>query len=141
MTTGGVTSLNWWANLTGIVVSIRPNPDNPANQRIISVEIQGDQIFAGEQVTLTIPISAARYEFIVPRSAVAQDADGHHVFLLVARASPLGTRYTARRVDVTIEAEDETHMAIRGDLDRWSNVIIRSSAALSDRDAVRLAVN
>ncbi|MCL2568515.1 MAG: InlB B-repeat-containing protein [Oscillospiraceae bacterium] len=136
-----VSSMNWWANLTGVVTSIRPNPDNPANQRIISVEIHGDQIFAGEQVTLRIPISSARFEVIVPRSAVAQDAEGHHVFVLVSRASPLGTRYTARRVDVTIEAEDETHMAIRGDLDRWSNVIIRSSASLSDRDAVRLAVN
>jgi len=135
-----VDSFNWFANLSGRVITIRPDPDSPAQRRIIAVEISGD-VFAGEQVQLRIPISSARFEVIVPRSAVAEDADGHHIFLLVSRQSPLGTRYTARRVDVSIEAEDETHMAVRGDLTRWDNVIVRSSAVLSDRDAVRLAVN
>ncbi|MCL2562929.1 MAG: HlyD family efflux transporter periplasmic adaptor subunit [Oscillospiraceae bacterium] len=133
-----VNSLNWFANLVGRVTSVRPDPDNPAGQRIIAVEIEGE-IFAGEQVQISIPLSSARYETIVPRSAVQQDAQGYHVFLLESRSSPLGTRFTARRVDVTVEAQDDTRAAIRGDLTNWSDIIIRSSGPLADRDSVRLA--
>jgi len=132
-----VMSASWFANIIGQVASIRPDPEDPANRRIISIELEGD-VFAGEQVNVRIPVAAARYEVIVPRSAVSQDATGYHVFVLHERRSPLGTRYTAMRVDVTIEAEDETHAAIRG-VDRWSDVIIRSSGVISDRDPVRLA--
>ena len=135
-----VRSLNWWASLTGQVTSIRPDADNPANSRIVAVEVQGE-VFPGEQVSISIPIAAARFDMIVPRSAVAQDAQGEHVFVLVSRQSPLGTRYTARRVDVTIEAQDDTHIAIRGDLEHRANIIIRSSGVLADRDAVRLATD
>jgi len=133
-----VGSLNWFANLTGRVASVRPDPDSPADRRIIAVEIEGD-VFTGERVNLSIPISADRYEVIVPLSAVAEDMQGHHIYVLASRTSPLGTRYTARRVDVTIEAQDERNAAILGDVDRWSNVVIRSSGVLTDRTAVRLA--
>ena len=134
-----VSSMNWFASITGRIASIRPDPENPANRRIVSVEMEGD-VFTGEQVGITIPISAARFDFIVPRSALSRDATDPHVYILHERRSPLGTRYTAMRVDVVVEAEDETHVAIRG-IDRSANVIIRSSAPLSDRDAVRLATD
>ena len=133
-----VGSFNWFANLTGQVSSVRPDPESPSDRRIVAIEITGD-VFTGEQVNISIPLSSAPYEVIVPRSAVAQDAEGHHVYVLESRESPLGTRYTVRRVDVSVEAEDERNIAIRGDVDRWSNVIVRSSGPLSDRDAVRLA--
>lgn len=135
-----VTSSNWFANLSGHVAGIRVDPDNSANQRIITVEVTGD-VTIGEQVTLGIHLSQAMYDTIVPRSALGQDATGYHVYILRSSDSPLGTRYTAVRVDVTVEAEDETSVAVRGDLERNVNVIIRSSDVLADRQSVRLATD
>ena len=132
-----VTSLNWFAHIVGQVTNVRPDPDSPANQRLVSVRLEGE-VFAGEQVNLNIPIASARYETIVPRSAVFEDASGTHVLVLHERRSPIGNRYTALRVDVEIEAQDENSAAIRG-VDRFANIIIRSSATITDRDPVRLA--
>jgi len=134
-----VDSLNWFANIVGRIANVRPDPDDPANRRLVSVEMEGD-VFTGEQVNLRIPLSSARFDVIVPRSALSRDANDPHVYVLHASSSLLGTRYTAMRVDVVIEAEDETHVAIRG-VDRFANIIIRSSAPLSDREAVRLATS
>ena len=133
-----VRTQGWWSNLSGRVTGVRPDPMDPAGRRIVNVEIHGD-VIPGEQLNLAIHLSSARYNVIVPRSAVAQDANGYHVYVLDSRDSPLGRRYTAVRVDVTIEAEDETQAAIVGALDNRANVIIRSSDTIGDRDRVRLA--
>lgn len=135
-----VNTLWWGPNLTGRVSGVRVDPDDPTNRRIITVEILGD-VTVGEQLSLSVPLSSAQFHTIVPRSAVAQDTTGAHVYVLQSRSSPLGTRYTAIRVDVTVEAEDDTRAAVRGDVDRFANVIIRSSAPLADRDRVRLATD
>jgi len=135
-----VDTLWWGPGLSGRVTGVRMDPDDPTNRRLVTVEILGE-VTVGEQLSVSIPLSSAQYQTIVPRSAVAQDATGHHVYVLQSRSSPLGTRYTAVRVDVTVEAEDDTRAAIRGDVDRFANVIIRSSAPLGDRDRVRLATD
>ena len=135
-----VSSMNWFADISGNVTNVRVDPDDAASGRIITVGLEGS-VTIGEQVSLAVHISNTQHETIVPRSALGQDATGYHVYVLETRSSPLGTRYMAVRVDVTIEAEGETTVAIRGDLDRFANVIIRSSATLSDRDAVRLAAD
>jgi len=135
-----VNTLWWGPGLSGRVTGVRVDPDDPTNRRLVTVEILGE-VTVGEQLSVSIPLSSAQYQTIVPRSAVAQDTTGHHVYVLQSRSSPLGTRYTAIRVDVTIEAEDDTRAAIRGDVDRFANVIIRSSAPLADRDRVRLATD
>ena len=137
-----VTALAWFANVTGRVNNVRVNPDDPTNSRLVSVELAGD-VTVGEQLSLSIPISHAQYQTIVPRSAIGQDTTGDHIYVVQSTDSLLGTRYTAVRVGVSIEAYDETRAAVRaidGNLDqRVANVIVRSSAPLSDRDRVRLA--
>ena len=135
-----VQSVSWWTDLTGRVTSVRADPEDPTNRRLVTVELIGEAT-VGEALSLSIPLSSAQFTTIVPRSAVAQDAMGHHVYVMQSRSSPLGTRYTAIRVDVTVEAEDDNRVAIRGDVDRFANVIIRSSAPLADRDRVRLAMD
>ena len=134
-----VRTQGWWSNLSGRVTGIRPDPLDPATRRIVNVEIMGD-VLPGEQLSLAIHLSSARYDTIVPRSAIAQDATGYHIYILHERSSPFGTRYIAVRVDVSIEAEDENQAAVSGAVDRWANVIIRSSAPISDRERVRLAM-
>ena len=133
-----VRTLGWWSELSGRVTGIRPDPMDPAARRIVNVEIQGD-VLPGEQVNMSIHLSSARYDTVVPRSAVAQDATGYHVYILQTRTSPFGTRYSVMRVDVTILAEDDNLAAISGAIDRFANIIIRSSDTLTDRARVRLA--
>jgi len=133
-----VNTLWWGPGLSGRVTGVRPDPEDATNRRLVTVEIIGE-VTAGEQLSLSIPLTSAQFNTIVPRSAVAQDTSGHHVYTLQSRSSPLGTRYTAIRVEVTIEAEDETRVAVRGDLNPRENIIVRSSAPLADRDRVRLA--
>jgi len=135
-----VSTLSWFTDVTGRVSGVRVDPDDPTNRRLVTVELTGE-VVAGEQLSLSIPLSSAQFQTIVPRSAVAQDTLGYHVYILQSRSSPLGTRYTAVRVDVDIEAQDEQRVAVRGDVDRFANVIIRSSATLADRDRVRLAMD
>ena len=132
-----VQTLAWWSDVRGRVTGVRPDPLDPQNRRIVNVILEGE-VMVGEQLALSIHLSSDRYDTLVPRSALSQDAVGHHVFVLHATNSALGTRYTAVRVDVTVEAEDETMAAVRG-LPNHSNVIIRASASISDRDRVRLA--
>ncbi|MCL2827210.1 MAG: HlyD family efflux transporter periplasmic adaptor subunit [Oscillospiraceae bacterium] len=133
-----VTSASWMP-VTGRVSGFRADPEDPTNRRIVMIDLQGE-VTIGEQLNLSIQISRANYEVIVPRSAISQDATSPHVYVLQSRTSPLGTRYFAVRTDVTILAEDEQQVAVSG-LDRFSSVIIRSSDTLSDRAAVRLAPN
>jgi len=135
-----VNTLWWGPGLTGRVTGVRVDPDDSVNRRLVTVEILGE-VTVGEQISLSIPLSSAQFSTIVPRSAVMQDTTGHHVYVLRSRASPLGTRYTAVRVDVTVEAEDDNRVAIRGDISFGESIIVRSSAPLADRDRVRLATD
>jgi len=128
-----------WLPVTGRVSGFRADPADPTNRRIVMVDLQGE-VSVGEQVNLSIQISRANYEVIIPRSAISQDATGSHVYVLQSRSSPLGTRYSAIRTDINILAEDEQRAAVSG-IDRFSTIIVRSSDTLSDRAAVRLAPN
>ena len=128
---------NWFVHAVGRVSAIRPSTADPS-QRIIVVDIEGE-LTSGEQVGLAVLLDSNRYDIVVPRSAVRNDAQGHHVFIIHARQSPLGTRYMAQRVDVSVLAEDDTLAAISGAINWFDNVIVRSSGPVSDRDYVRLA--
>ena len=134
-----VSGTNWFAHITGSVTGIRPDPADPSNRRIITIELLGD-VTVGEELSLSVQLSSAQFDNIVPRSAIGQDAQGAHVYVLQERTSPLGTRYIAVRQSVSILAQDENRAAVSG-LDWGAAVITRSSAPISDRDIVRLAQN
>ncbi|MBR5761287.1 MAG: hypothetical protein IKX87_04605, partial [Lachnospiraceae bacterium] len=57
---------------------------------------------------------------------------------LVSKPSPLGTRYSVERVNVTVIAEDDTRSAVSGPLEGWDSVITTFSKPLSDGMLVRL---
>jgi len=99
--------------------------------------VEGD-VAAGDQLTLAIGEKSRNYELIVPNSAIRSDANGYFVLVLQSKASPLGTRYVANRVDIQKVAEDDQNTAVTGGLVSYDYVITTASAPVESGDLVRL---
>lgn len=66
------------------------------------------------------------------------DDNGTYVLMIEEKSTPLGTRYVAARVDVTVEAEDDTHSAVAGGLMMSDSIITTTSKIVEPGDYVRL---
>ena len=74
-------------------------------------------------------------------SAVREDNNGKFILIVESKRSPLGTRYTASRVDVEVLASDDTQSAISGALYGYEFVITTSTKPVEAGKLVRLANN
>ena len=95
-------------------------------------------MWPGETLTATADRSNADYEHVIASSAVNEDNSGTFVYVIQEASSPLGDKYTVKRVDVTIEAEDGALTAISGNGIDSGMIVIRSEEPLQDGDRVRL---
>ncbi len=122
------------------VVSIKPSEADPRNTRVVKCVVSGDYIYPGEEITVLAAKSNKNYENIVPSSAVNTDNSGTFVYALVEESTPLGTKYTVKRIDVEIEDTDGSRTAIKSDKLKEQNYqfITRSEVPLQDGDRVRL---
>ena len=77
---------------------------------------------------------------MVPNSAVREDANGKFVLIVTAKSTPLGNRYTAKRVDVEVLASDDTKSAITSSV-QGEYVITTASTPISAGMQVRLSDN
>ena len=93
----------------------------------------------GAELTISVGQKSATYDLIVPNSAIKSDTNGRFVLAVTAKSSPLGNRYTARRVSVEVLANDDNNSAIVADLSSGDYVITTSSAPLNSGDMVRMA--
>jgi len=59
--------------------------------------------------------------------------------IVESKSSPLGTRYTASRVDVQVIASDDTQSAISGGVYGYEFVITTSTKPVQAGELVRLA--
>ena len=57
----------------------------------------------------------------------------------MAKSSPLGNRYVAKRVAIEVLAADDTNSAVTADLSNGDYVITTSSAPIANGDMVRMA--
>ena len=133
----------WWGwgeEITATLRNIRNDPQNPATNRILHFSISGD-VESGSQLNLTLAQRSENYNVIVPNSAIRTDTNGDFVLVVMSRTSPLGNRYFATRVDVTILASDDTHTAVTGGLSGWDFVITTSTAPIDPGMQVRLVDN
>lgn len=133
-----VVANNWRGGITATVSSIKTDPKNPQNSKIITFDITGD-VEPGTTLNLTVGSRGEQYETIVPNSALRSDANGDFVLIVTSRSSPLGNRYIATRVNVEKKASDDTNTAVTGDLSANDYVITTSSKPIKDKDMVRLA--
>ena len=127
--------------IEGCTVSgIKPDPNNPRGTRLVKCIVDGNDAWPGEEITVNAGRGNDNYNCVVPSSAVNQDNNGYFVYVIQGSSTPLGDKYTVKRVDVTIEAEDGSATAIKGEgLDKYDvMIVIRAEKPLEDGQRVRL---
>ncbi len=131
----------WWSSgeMTAKLLNIKTDPQSPQQNKILVFSLEGEDIAAGSQIALSIGARSVNYDTVVPNSAIRQDTNGTFVYMLVARQSPLGNRYVAQRVDVTVSATDDINSAVSGGLATGDYVITTSTAPVEPGMYVRMA--
>lgn len=137
---GSVANFYWGSTINAKITSIKADPTDPQGKRQLTFELNGD-VTNGQELTVSVGSKSASYDIVVPKSAVMSDNNGNYVLVITSKSSALGNRYFAKRVDVEILAEDDSHKAISGDLGNGDFVITNSSTKINSGDQVRLADN
>ena len=135
-----VTNSWYYSDVHAKVESKRPDKDSQGRKQIVTFSVDGESVTGGITLSLTITSrKSSNYDYVVPNSAIRHDNKGDYVYRLVEKSSPLGTRYSVERIEVTVLAEDETRSAVNGAFDGWYNyVVTTASKPLSDGTLVRL---
>ena len=128
----------WYSDIHARITQIRPDKSNPTSSKLVVFELEGTDLADGQSLTLTVGNRTANYDIVVPNSAIREDNNGKFVLKVNSKDTPLGTRYIAERVDVTVLAEDDTNSAISGNMDSWEYIITTSTKPIESGDQVRL---
>ncbi|MCL2045138.1 MAG: hypothetical protein FWG88_01970 [Oscillospiraceae bacterium] len=126
----------WGGDLRIILSTIRNDPQNPVNGRILVFDVSGN-VESGTSLSISIGQRSQNYPTIVPNSALRSDTNGDFVLVIETNRSPLGNRYVATRVDVNIIASDDTQSAVSGALDRSNYVITTANRPIEPGMQVR----
>lgn len=130
---------SWWYNdITATVASIRPDPASPNNQKLVTFNLTGSSLTAGQTLSLQVGERSANYDNIVPNSAIREDNNGKFILVVETKSSPLGNRYYATRYDVEVLASDDTQSAIKGALYGYEYVITTATKPVEAGQMVRL---
>lgn len=129
----------WGETPTAKVVSIKADPSSQGKNKTVTLQVSGD-VTPGTSVNFTLGNKNATFDCVVPNSAVREDAEGKFVLVVSAKSTPLGNRYTAKRVSVEVVASDETNSALSGAVS-GQYVITASASPISDGMQVRLSDN
>ncbi len=124
-----------------VLESIRPDRSNPSENKMLTFSISGENVVAGQSLNVSVGQKSAQYDLVVPNSAIREDNSGKFILIIEAKSSPIGTRYTASRVDVQVVASDDTKSAITGALYGYEYVITTSTKPIQPGQQVRLTEN
>ena len=138
--TATISNYYWGNSVTATLTTIRTDPKNPQNNKVLTFDLEGD-VTSGAEMTISVGQKSANYDIIVPNSAIKSDNNGSFVLAVQVKSSPLGNRYTAKRVSVEVLANDDNNSAIVADLSNGDYVITTSSAPVANGDMVRIADN
>lgn len=128
----------WWGRTVNATLSgIRTDPQNPQSNKLLTFDVSGD-VNPGSELTLSVGSKSQNYDTIVPNSSIRSDSNGSFVLAVEAKNSPLGNRYYAKRVEVTVLAEDDVNSAVSGELGWGDFVITTSSLPVKSGDMVRM---
>lgn len=133
--------VNYWygGDIQATLENITNDPSNPGKGKLLVFRLTGD-VDPDTNLTLSIGQKSANYDCIVPNSAIRTDSNGTFVLAIVAKSTPLRTRYTAMRVDVQELAKDDTTTAVSG-LSAGDFVITTSTKPIEAGTQVRLVEN
>ncbi|MDE7222624.1 MAG: HlyD family efflux transporter periplasmic adaptor subunit [Acetatifactor sp.] len=121
--------------------SIKPDPNNPGQNKLLTFDVTGEGVIAGQSLNVSVGQKSASYDMTVPNSAIREDSNGKFILVITSKSSPIGTRYFASRVDVEVLASDDTRSAISGGVESYSYVITTSTKPVEAGKQVRLANN
>ncbi len=135
--------VNAWRydDVTVTLSSIKPDNTDPGQKKLLTFDVTGSSVTAGQSLSLSVGQKSANYDYIVPNSAIREDNNGKFILIVESKSSPLGTRYTASRVDVEVLASDDTQSAISAALYGYEFVITTSTKPVEAGKLVRLASN
>ncbi len=135
--------VNAWRydNMEIILESIKPDKTNPAQNKLLTFKVSGENVVANQSLNVSVGQKSATYDMIVPNSAIREDNNGKFILIVESKNSPLGNRYIATRVDVEVIASDDTQSAITGAVYGWEFVITTSTKPVEAGKQVRLAEN
>ncbi|MBQ9979638.1 MAG: hypothetical protein IJP23_01070 [Oscillospiraceae bacterium] len=134
-------STGWWggSDITARLTSVRNDPANPREKRLLVFDISGGGVESGTQISLSIGERSRSYDVIVPNSALRSDANGDFVYIVTAKPSPLGNRYSATRIDVQVLAKDDVNAAVSGGISAYDYVITTSTKPIENNMLIRMA--
>lgn len=127
----------WNSKISAVLTDIRNNSEGDTKMKTLVFELKGD-VTAGMNLELSIPLSTRDYNAIVPKSAVFEDQDGHFVYKVRSKSTPIGNRYYADRVSVEVLASDDNSSAVEGDINGSDSIITAFSEPVNSGDQVRL---
>ena len=131
---------NVWSNdATASVKSIKADPNDPNKNLIVKFEVKGSDISVGQTIQFAVGNKSQKYDTVVPNNAVKEDTTGNFVLVVKVKSTPLGNRYTVKKVEVTKLASDTTKCAISGDVMEYDNVITNASKRIENGQQVRLS--
>ena len=127
---------NYGGDIEAVLTEIKNDPSNPKGKKLV-FSVTGD-VEAGESLDLAIPLGSGTYDAIVPKSAVYDSGDGHIIYTVRSKKTPLGNRYYAEKVNVNVEARDSLYCAVSGGVTRGDYIITASSKPFEPGDQVRM---
>lgn len=125
----------WGGDAQAKLTQIKADPSNAQNKQLV-FDVSGD-VTPGQSLQLVLGGKGQPYECIIPNNAIKEDSNGKFVLTVIAKSSPLGNRYIAKRADITVLASDGVNTAVTG-VAQSDFIISTSTKPINAGDQVRL---
>ena len=136
-----VNNYYWGENINMTVSEIRFDRKNPDGNRTVVISVEGDVNY-GRTFEVSIGERQTSYDTVVPNRAIREDANGKYILIASVKNTPLGNRYIAKRIDVTVIEKDNVNSAVDTSSEYgYEYVITSSNLPITDGDQVRLVEN
>ncbi len=144
----GAKIADYWGSTDqdAIVVSIKPDSTDPRNNKTVTFILNDPEnmywFSTGSSISLSMNNRTVNQSCIIPLSAIHEENGETFVYTIKTKSSPLGDRYIAIKVPVTILAKDDTSAAIDPSaLGEYGSMVITQSndKSFESGDQVRLA--
>ncbi len=121
------------------LTSIKNDKTDPSGKKVLTFKIDSTEVTPGQNISLAIGERSVDYDMVVPNSAIKTGNTGKFVLVVKSKSSPLGNRYIASNVEVSVLASDDNYSAISAALDGDEYVITTSNKQVKAGEQVRLA--
>lgn len=128
----------WGGDAQAKLTQIKADQSDSQKKQLV-FDVTGD-VTPGQSLQLVLGAKGQPYECIIPNNAIKEDSNGKFVLTVVAKSSPLGNRYIAKRADITVLASDGVNTAVTG-VAQSDFIISTSTKPINAGDQVRLVDN